>query len=83
MELDNVLKQHVGQFGRFQLMVVLVMSLEEMFTAFHMMAPVFLVGKPEHHCHIPNLQQSNCTSKQVTGFTIPLKEDDSFSSCEM
>ena len=71
MEFEEVLQKHVGQFGRFQKFILLFIAIEELFMAFHMLSPVFLVAEPKHHCHIPELTITNLSSEELLDLTIP------------
>ena len=53
MEFDDVLSEHVGEFGRYQKGVCLLLTLVGVSNAFYVMDIVFMTAMPEHWCKTP------------------------------
>lgn len=52
MGYDEVLS-HLGDFGRYQKRIYLLVCLPAISCAFHKLASVFLMAKPDHRCRLP------------------------------
>nr|XP_034985386.1 solute carrier family 22 member 13-like [Zootoca vivipara] len=75
----------IGEFGRFQKWLVLLICIPNFLTPFHMFGQVFIVMDVPHHCNtnwILNITQ-NLTQEQQLNLTIPRKLDGSFEECSM
>ena len=47
MNFDEILSRHLGEIGRFQIIVVAVLCLEEFFMPMVTLIPVFIAAVPE------------------------------------
>ena len=86
MDLDDLLKQHVGQFGRYQKFLFFFIAIEEVFIAFQSMSPVIFLGSPDHWCSTPTEHLPNCSHEEVLQFSIPRIYQNNklvYSQCEM
>lgn len=59
MGYDEVLS-HLGDFGRYQKRIYLLVCLPAICCAFHKLASVFLMAKPDHRCRLP-FERDNAT----------------------
>lgn len=59
MGYDEVLA-HLGDFGRYQKRIYLLVCLPALSCAFHKLASVFIMAKPDHRCRLP-VDLSNAT----------------------
>ena len=55
MYFDELLTGYLGDFGRYQLLVFVMVSLVNIPVGFNTMGIVFLAGVPQHWCHVPQL----------------------------
>ena len=70
---DEVLKKHVGEFGKYQILQVLLLSSANFFLCFTSMSSVFIADNPDHHCQLPSaLMYLNCSTKKIRAYAIPL-----------
>lgn len=60
MGYDEVLG-HLGEFGRYQKRIFLLVCLPAISCAFHKLASVFLMAKPDHRCLLPVEESANAT----------------------
>ncbi|ALC47005.1 Orct [Drosophila busckii] len=58
MGYDDVIT-HLGEFGRYQKRIYLLLCLPAIVCAFHKLAGVFLLARPEHRCLLPQEQVGN------------------------
>ncbi|XP_061442641.1 solute carrier family 22 member 13-like isoform X2 [Rhineura floridana] len=75
----------IGEFGRFQKWLVLLICIPNFLTPFHMFGQVFIVMDVPHYCNtswIYNISQ-NLTKEQELNLTIPMKPDGSPEECIM
>ncbi len=73
---DDALVENVGQFGRYQIVRVLLISTINIIGCFTSMSAVFIADKPEHHCQVPQeLLRLNCTEKQLQMYSIPTDQE--------
>ncbi len=85
VEVDEALDKHIGTFGKYQVLLVILLNFTYVFDAFHIMAPVFTALEPEHWCNTSVVQYVNCSHEQQMSFAIPKekKEGDMvYKSCE-
>uniref|UniRef100_A0A8D2LJG9 Major facilitator superfamily (MFS) profile domain-containing protein n=1 Tax=Varanus komodoensis TaxID=61221 RepID=A0A8D2LJG9_VARKO len=75
----------VGEFGRFQKWLVLLICIPNFLTPFHMFGQVFLVMDVPHHCNTSWIRaiSPNLTKEQELNLTIPRKPDGSLEECLM
>ncbi|XP_022084095.1 organic cation transporter protein-like [Acanthaster planci] len=95
MLFEDIL-HHVGNFGKYQKLVVLALCLIQLPTACQFLAQVFLAANTDHWCLIPASEAINCTQLQLDSVSacqeaqknesIPYELDDDgkrvYSSCE-
>ncbi|XP_062982494.1 solute carrier family 22 member 13-like [Elgaria multicarinata webbii] len=75
----------VGEFGRFQKWLVLLICIPNFLTPFHMFGQVFLVMDVPHHCNTSWIRAigPNLSKEQETDLTIPRNPDGSLQQCSM
>ncbi|XP_063063380.1 solute carrier family 22 member 13-like [Engraulis encrasicolus] len=75
----------IGDFGTFQVRLLLAICIPNFFTAFHMFSQVF-TGLPfSHHCNTDWILKvgPNLTHDQIMNLTIPVDDTGHYSSCSM
>lgn len=65
MGYDEVLT-HLGEFGKYQKRIYLLVCLPAISCAFHKLANVFLMAKPDHRCRLP-VEYENATFADWAG----------------
>ena len=87
MEFDDLLTNHLGEFGRYQIIIFCLVSITSTTFAFTNIGIIFVAGVPEHWCSVSELQQYDLSDAQQQNLSIPLKatNDDKeiYSSCKM
>lgn len=86
MEYDELLTNHLGEFGLYQKIIFFIISLTAVPAAFNIMSTVFIVGVPDHWCAIPELDVLEIPTDIRLNVSIPLEEVDGdmvYNSCEM
>uniref|UniRef100_A0A674J144 Major facilitator superfamily (MFS) profile domain-containing protein n=1 Tax=Terrapene triunguis TaxID=2587831 RepID=A0A674J144_9SAUR len=83
-DFGEILKT-VGDFGRFQKCLVLLISLACPSIAFHMFSQLFMVMHVPHHCDTSWIHEisPNLTKEQQLNLTIPRKTSGSYKECHM
>lgn len=81
MLFDDALKQHIGQIGHFQRVMLAIMCLEEYFVAFATLMPVFTAAIPQFWCEEPEFEATNCTDAQHRALSSPGYSSDSYDQC--
>lgn len=66
MGYDDVIT-HLGEFGRYQKRIYFLICLPAISCAFHKLAGVFLLAKPEHRCKLP------FENSTITNYTLPIE----------
>ena len=66
MYFDDLLTDYVGEFGRYQIFLYLLLAAIEIPSAYNTMGIVFVAGVPEHWCDVPAI--NNIT---VRVYSIP------------
>lgn len=82
MNYDDILV-HIKEFGRYQKIQYVLVSIIALTSAFHSMNMVFVGPTPEHRCtpyQDPPEQWTNLTEEQMLALTYPRSKDD-WSSC--
>ncbi len=76
VDLDELLQDHLGEFGLFQRLLFSTISIEIIFICMQVMGPVFLAGVPPYWCHLPNNTHTtqNCTLDQMKASILPSRE---------
>lgn len=72
MDFDQLLIEHVGEFGKYQKFVYFLVCLAAIPTAFNNMEIVFVAGVPDHHCYVEGMYTYNGTDReQLINASIP------------
>ncbi|XP_063159376.1 solute carrier family 22 member 13 [Candoia aspera] len=73
----------VGEYGRFQKWLVVLICIPNFLTPFHMFGQVFISMDVPHRCNTSWIQaiSPNLTMEQELNFTIPRKPDGSLDEC--
>ena len=74
MDYDDLLKLHVGEFGTYQRLMVIIFSLTFTLGALNNMSIVFLAAVPDHFCHSPSAAHLNLTWDKLLNLTAPPKD---------
>ncbi|XP_073484765.1 solute carrier family 22 member 7-like [Aquarana catesbeiana] len=83
MTFDDLLIE-AGGFGRFQVMVLLILCIPRLIVPLHFLQHVFISAVPQHHCAISTQRNPGNLSKEDLLFiNIPQEPDGTFSSCKM
>ena len=70
---DEVLVTHVGEFGKYQILRVLLASTVNIFMRMTSMSPVFIADNPSHYCQPPApLLNLNCSEQQIRAYAVPI-----------
>ncbi|XP_040283602.1 solute carrier family 22 member 7 [Bufo bufo] len=78
------LLNEAGGFGKFQLRIILILSLVRIIVPLHFLQHNFISAVPPHHCTIPNHRRpDNRSHEDLLLINLPQNPDGSFSSCEM
>ncbi|XP_048339113.1 solute carrier family 22 member 13-like [Sphaerodactylus townsendi] len=82
MEFGDLLKA-IGEFGRFQKLLVFLLCIPNFLTPFHMFGQVFIVTDVPHRCNTSWIRKLNLnlTEEQELNLTIPRRPDGSFEEC--
>lgn len=83
-EFGDVLKA-IGEFGRFQKWLVLLMCVPNFLTPFHMFGQVFITMDTPHHCNTNWIRalSPNLSPGLQLNLTVPRNPDGSFVECSM
>lgn len=82
LEFDDILVKYVGEFGRYQILIIVVFSLGGIFECFYSMEPVFTQYSPEHWCKTGVSAYTNCSQEEQMQFAIPMDSDGNYGKCE-
>ncbi|NWR61054.1 S22A7 protein, partial [Bucorvus abyssinicus] len=83
MQFEDLLPE-MGGFGRFQILILLILCLPRINLPMHFLLHNFLAATPSHHCAIPHQEAFvNLTMEEVLLISIPREPDGTFRSCEM
>ena len=85
MEYDDLLL-FIGEFGIFQRIIIILVSLVGIQASFANMSIVFLAAVPAHFCNIPSLSHLNLSEDVLKNLTIPIEKKDGeefYSKCQM
>ena len=74
MDYDDLLKLHVGEFGTYQKLMVVVLTLTCIPSALNSMSIVFLAAVPDHFCHSPSAAHLNLTWEELLNLTASPKD---------
>lgn len=65
VDFDDILP-HIGEFGRYQKLLFLMMIPFAFFVCFVYFSQIFMTLVPEHHwCHVPELQHLNKSERYI------------------
>ena len=92
MIFDELLTNHIGEFGKYQIILFLVVGFEEVFQAFQSLNPVFTAATPskywcEHHQLYNDTIFGNLSLSERLRMTIPpgsgsdINDGDGLSKC--
>lgn len=83
-EFGEILK-NVGEFGRFQKLLVVMLCFLSFFNAFHMFGQVFMGISVPHHCNTSWILEKdpNVTEEHQLNLTIPRNKEGSYEQCIM
>ncbi|XP_018409001.1 PREDICTED: solute carrier family 22 member 13-like [Nanorana parkeri] len=83
-EFGEILK-NVGEYGRFQKILVFMLCLLSFFNAFHMFGQVFMGISVPHHCNTSWILEKypNVTEEHQLNLTIPRNTEGSYEQCLM
>ena len=76
MEFDDILIDHIGEFGWYQAGLLCLRILVTFPLAWHVMGMVFLSGVPDHWCSVNQLNDLNVTLDTILNVSIPWEEKD-------
>ncbi|NWX12057.1 S22A7 protein, partial [Aegotheles bennettii] len=83
MKFEDLLLE-IGGFGRFQILILVILCLPRINLPMHFLLHNFLAATPSHHCAIPHQEAFvNLTVEEVLLINIPREPDGTFRSCEM
>uniref|UniRef100_A0A669P7C2 Uncharacterized protein n=1 Tax=Phasianus colchicus TaxID=9054 RepID=A0A669P7C2_PHACC len=83
MKFEDLLLE-TGGFGRFQILILLILCLPRINLPMHFLLHNFLAATPPHHCAIPHQEEFvNLTTEEILLISIPREPDGTFRSCEM
>ncbi|XP_053120687.1 solute carrier family 22 member 13-like [Hemicordylus capensis] len=84
MEFGEILKV-IGEFGRFQNWLVLLICIINLLAPFHMFSQVFVAMDVPHYCNTSWIRaiSPNLTTELELNLTLPRKPDGSFEECSM
>lgn len=88
MKFESILEEVKG-FGRYQLLVLLMLSIPRMVTPGHFLLNNFIAWTPPHRCDLGSLADSapglfgNLSQEQMLAVSIPLGGDGRPDSCRM
>ncbi|XP_078503465.1 solute carrier family 22 member 7-like [Lissotriton helveticus] len=83
MNFDDLL-QDAGGFGRFQVLILLLVALGRTSLPLHLLLNNFLAVVPSHRCVLQNQGEfGNLTEEELLLISIPREPDGALSSCKM
>ncbi|KAM8809226.1 solute carrier family 22 member 7 [Eudromia elegans] len=83
MKFEDLLLD-IGGFGRFQILILLLLCFPRINLPMHFLLHNFLAATPSHHCAIPHQEAFvNFTTEELLLISIPQEPDGTFRSCEM
>ena len=86
VELDDLLTNHLGEFGRYQWFVLFGICYDWIITAFVALNATFVAGVPDHWCDITDgVNISTCTQEEIKKYYLPQEMRDGkerYSQCK-
>ena len=82
MHLEEIYKKYVGDFGRYQLMVVCFLLVIRTPSPIHNIGYVFFARTPDHVCSFNRNLDLNFTYEEWKLFSVP-KNGETWSHCEL
>jgi hypothetical protein len=79
LDYDDVIRDHVGQCGVFQVTVLALLSLSSMLGGEYI-AHNFIAGYQQHWCRVPALEEVPYEQQRL--IAIPTDSEGTYSSCE-
>ena len=87
MEFDDLLINHLGEFGRYQKIIFCLVSLTSIYFAVTNLGIIFIAGVPDHRCSVPELERLGLVEDRIKNLSIPLEENadgtQEYSKCKM
>lgn len=75
MKFDQILISHIGECGKYQIQVIAIVCIREIFSALHNMGVVFLAATPVFLCENEqfdiNPKLKNCSLEEKSNLTSP------------
>lgn len=65
---------YIGSFGRYQLILFVLLSMPTLPSAFYNLCIVFLAGEADHWCAVPEMDGLNITTEDLKKLTLPTDE---------
>ena len=82
MNLQEIYVNYVGEFGRYQLMVLCLLLILRSPSVIHNMGYVFFARTPDHSCSFDRNFELNFTKEEWKMFSVPMNEK-TWSHCEL
>ncbi|KAF7252689.1 Solute carrier family 22 member 7 [Varanus komodoensis] len=83
MSFEDLL-QEVGGFGKYQVLVVLMLCLPRLVIPMHFLLHNFISASPPHHCAIPDFAGiSNISQEEIFRTVLPRDPDGGLSPCKV
>lgn len=83
MEFDDILKQYVGDFGRYQLLFYFWVTSVSLILAVSMLDYAFIAAAPDYWCSVPALNTYNFTQEEIEIFVSPADDTNECDACLM
>ena len=71
MKFDEVLTEHIGEFGRYQRGLVVLLCVTGIVTCLFTSDIVLIAGRQEHWCSVEPSDRSNFTHEEWLNLTVP------------
>ena len=83
MEFDDILTQHVGAFGKYQLLFCFGALSVGILSCIGVSEYSFVGASPKHWCHVTALNTYNFTVSEIESFVSPPLADSGYDACSM
>ena len=71
MDFDDILQQHLGEFGLFQLLFIIFGCSVAINTSIAILEYPFICASPAHTCHVTSLNTFNYSDEEIQQFVSP------------